>query len=146
MSVEEYINQNLPFYHITKMEYIDSVLQTGLLKSRNSGARFGICVVRSDADDIISEIIDCQLQEFGTELYALISLFPKKHNISVFDVSKDPINEAIGPMCNYIIREPVLIGEEDIVKRNIPVGLYRERTTEIEMLTNYRGAVPSINR
>lgn len=145
MTVQEYIDNNLPFYHITNMESLDSVLQEGLLRSRKPGARFGICVVRSDADDIISEIIDCQLQEDGTELYALISLFPEKHNISAADISRDPINEAIGPMCNYIIKEPILIGEEDIIKRNIPVGLYRERRTEIETLTNYQGAIPPIN-
>lgn len=145
MTVQEYIDNNLPFYHITNMESLDSVLQEGLLRSRKSGVRFGICVVRSDADDIISEIIDCQLQEDGTELYALISLFPEKHNISAADISRDPINEAIGPMCNYIIKEPILIGEEDIIKRNIPVGLYRERRTEIETLTNYQGAIPPIN-
>lgn len=145
MTVQEYIDNNLPFYHITNMGSLDSVLQEGLLRSRRSGARFGICVVRSDADDIISEIIDCQLQEDGTELYALISLFPEKHNISAADISRDPINEAIGPMCNYIIKEPILIGEEDIIKRNIPVGLYRERRTVIETLTNYQGAIPPIN-
>ena len=145
MTVQEYIDNNLPFYHITNMESLDSVLHEGLLRSRKSGARLGICVVRSDADDIISEIIDCQLQEDGTELYALISLFPEKHNISAADISRDPINEAIGPMCNYIIKEPILIGEEDIIKRNIPVGLYCERRTEIETLTNYQGAIPPIN-
>ena len=37
------------------------------------------------------------------------------------------------------------MGEEDIIKRNIPVGLYRERRTEIETLTNYQGAIPPIN-
>ena len=67
MTIEEYINRNLPFFHITKMENVDEILRIGLLLSKESGARHGICVVRSEADDIISEIIDCQLQVDGLE-------------------------------------------------------------------------------
>lgn len=101
MTADNYIKHNLPFYHITKMEYLDSILQNGLLRSRITGARFGICVVRSNADDIISEIIDCQLQETGKEMYAVIKLLPHDHNISVSDISIDPIDEVISPICNY---------------------------------------------
>lgn len=86
------------------------------------------------------------MQESRKDEFALIKLLPHKHNITVCDFSEDPINEPIAPMCNYIIREPVLVGEEDVIKRNIPIGLWRETTTEIETLTDYRGAVPPINR
>jgi hypothetical protein len=146
MKADDYITQNLPFYHITKMECLDSILQNGLLKSRKKGARNGICVVRTDADDIISEIIDRQLQETGEELFGLIRLFPQNHNISVFDFSTDPIDEEISPICNYIVKEPLHIQETDIIRKNIPVGLWHGTNTEFEGLTDYLIDPPPINR
>ncbi len=125
MSIQEYIEANLPFYHLTNMDNLESVIETGLLRSRKTGCRYGICVVRSKEDDIISEIIDCQLQITGTERFALIEIFPKEKNITADDVSEDPIGDTISPMCNYICKEPIRVDEENIVKQNIPIGLWR---------------------
>ena len=146
MSIEEYIEANLPFYHLTNMDFLDSILKTGLLRSRKSGCRFGICVVRSKEDDIISEIIDCQLQETGKEKFALIELLPKDNDITVDDVSIDPVSDIIAPMCNYICREPIYVERKNIIKQNIPVGLWRSTNSEIVQLTDYRCLAPPINR
>jgi len=146
MSIEEYIEANLPFYHLTNMEYLDSVLENGLLRSRKSGCRFGICVVRSMEDDIISEIIDCQLQVTGKEKFALIEIYPKERMITADNVSEDPIGDEISPLCNYICKEPIHIEECDIIKRDIPVGLWRITNCDIIELTDYRCPVPTINR
>lgn len=146
MSIEEYIEANLPFYHLTNMDSLDSILEAGLLRSRKPGCRFGICVVRSRTDDIISEIIDCQLQETGKERFALIELFPREQDITATDVSIDPINDIIAPMCNYICKEPIYIERINIIRQNIPVGLWRFTNCEIMQLTDYRCPVPPINR
>ena len=146
MSVEEYIEANLPFYHLTTMDCLDSILEAGLFRSRKSGCRFGICVVRSMEDDIISEIIDCQLQITGKEKFALIELFPKEMDITADDVSIDPVDDTIAPMCNYICKEPICIERENIIRQNIPVGLWRCTKSGIVKLTDYRCPVPPINR
>lgn len=61
MSIDEYISQNHPFYHITPVKNLEYILQEGICKSK-SKTRDGICVVRTSDDDIINEIIDTQLQ------------------------------------------------------------------------------------
>ena len=146
MTVNEYIDQNLPFYHITNMVSLDSVLKSGLQRSLKPGSRRGICVVRCKNDDIISEIIDRQLQCNGSEKFALIELFPNEKNITAADVSKDPIDEAISPICNYICKEPIYVNKENIVKIDIPVGLWHSTTSEVVELTNYSCPIPPINR
>lgn len=146
MSIEEYIEANLPFYHLTNMDSLDSILEAGLLRSRKPGCRFGICVVRSRTDDIISEIIDCQLQETGRERFALIEFFPKENGITANDVSIDPVNDVIAPMCNYVCKEPIIITRTNIIRQNILVGLWRFTNCEIVQLTDYRCPVPPINK
>lgn len=145
MSIQEYIEANLPFYHLAKMENLDSILTDGLYMSTISGRRHGICVVRSMKDDIISEIIDRQLQETGRERFALIELHPREKGITADDVSIDPIDEIISPMCNYICIEPIHIEENDIVRQDISVGLWRSTTSKIVELTDYYCPVPPIN-
>lgn len=145
MSIQEYIEADLPFYHLTKMNSLDSILENGLLRSREPGCRFGICVVRSMEDDIISEIIDRQLQQTDSDMFALIRILPREKNIIADDVSEDPIDEEISPMCNYICREPIYIEDSDIVRRDIPVGLWSITETEIIQLTGYQCPVPPIN-
>lgn len=45
MTVQEYIDKNLPFYHITPAINKDGILKDGLHRGKNYNA---ICVVRSD--------------------------------------------------------------------------------------------------
>ena len=148
MTVREYVDGNNPFYHITNMDNLNSIREGGLLASSNPGSRHGICVVRSMEDDIINEIIDRQLSTLMEERqsYAIIRLLPKNHDIATNEVSKDPINEVIAPMCNYICKEHIPIQDVDIIKRDIQAGLWRETTTEIIELTEYQREPPHINR
>lgn len=137
MSVEEYINQNLPFNHITKMESLDTILAEGLLRHKTVR---GICVVRSDANDIICEIIDRQLYTLDvdrTTMFALIKLTPVKHNIKICEIVEHPNDEEAAPLYNFINKVKIEIAEDDIIRRDIPIGQWRETRTEIVELTNY---------
>ncbi len=138
MSVEEYISLNLPFYHITKTESLETILEEGLL--RNKTVR-GICVVRSDADDVICEIIDRQLYTLDVDRntkFALIKLTPTKHNIQACEVIEHQKEEEMAaPLYNFINKEVIKISVDDIVRRDIPIGLWRKTKSEIEELTNY---------
>ena len=148
MTVQEYIDNNLPFYHITHMATLDSIRERGLLASNNPGSRHGICVVRSMEDDIIAEIIDRQISPFleARQFYAIIRLLPEKHQIAANEISMDPIDEPIAPMCNYICKESIPIQDDDIVDRDIQSGLWRETITRIIGLTEYQRNPPHINR
>lgn len=137
MSVKEYINLDLPFFHITKMDTLDSILNEGLLREKTVR---GICVVRSDADDIISEIIDCQLYTLDVERetkFALIKLTPSKHQIHTDEVIMHPNNEPAAPLYNFINKGKIEIEDDDIIRRDIPIGNFREVRTQVTALTDY---------
>ena len=52
MSIDEYISNNLPFYHVTPRINLEHILKQGLKKKR-----YGICVVRSKEKAILNHII-----------------------------------------------------------------------------------------
>ena len=56
MTVQEYIDSNLPFYHITPAENRDGILKDGLHKGDEYDA---VCVVRSDKFSVLYEIASC---------------------------------------------------------------------------------------
>ena len=137
MTVQGYIENNFPFYHITRMTYLCSILDKGLL--RNMTKR-GICVVRSDAEDVIYEISDRQLHTLDVDditTFALIKLSPQKHGIMASEVIEHPNDEVAAPLYNFIDKEIIRIAEDDIVRRDIPIGKWRETKTEIVELTDY---------
>lgn len=145
MTVQEYIDQDFPFYHISNIYNKDNILRDGLFSSNRKDCRHGICVVRSMEDDIISEIIDRQLQNSANDRFMLIKLQPGAHGIRPTDVSIDPADEVISPMCNFICKEQISIQPNDIIQENLSVGRWRETQTKIQELTNYLRNAPSIN-
>ena len=126
MTVDEYINNNLPFYHVTAMSNLDSIKLEGL-KTSCSGSRAGICVIRSDNERLIYEIIDCYLHTLDVlddTCYALIKIIPNKHNITSDVVAPDPIDEPRAKCYNYLCVTSIKVTEEDIVRKEIPIGEY----------------------
>ena len=111
MTVDEYIQADLPFYHITPYANKDQILASGLL-ARRCGA---ICVVRSDDYGIWNSIIDTQLTFPEGTRYLIIKLSPRKHSISETDIAQDSISESIAPLHNYIVRKSIPITKEDII-------------------------------
>ena len=148
MSIDEYIAKDFPFYHIAKMENLESIKRSGLLKSK-SKSRNAICVVRTSDDDIINEIIDCQLHtidEPDNTLYALIKIIPKKHGITADVVSQDPIDEENSSLYNYLCVDSIAVQESDIIKINMPIGRFRgyKCLKDVVSLTNYHIAPPPV--
>ena len=71
MTVQEYIDNDLPFYHITPIINIKSILQYGI-QPRSCGA---ICVVRGDDEEIWEDIISTQLAKLDKNIeFAIISI------------------------------------------------------------------------
>lgn len=148
MTVRQYVDENRPFYHITPKENLDEILEKGLLKEKTK-TRDGICVVRSDADDIIYEILDTQLNDRILpyhqliELeYILIKIQPKKHHIFANQVAEDPIKEPNAKsynFYNYLCVDRIVITEEDIIRKDLKIGNFKccSEHPEIPILTNY---------
>lgn len=143
MTVKDYIEGNNPFYHLTPMNNISSILTNGLLMEK-SDTRKGVCVVRTCANDIIYEIIDTMICTMDNSVkYALIKIEPKKHGICEKDITRDPTGEGIAPLCNYICKD-IVIDEVDIIRKDIPIGQWRGNESEIVELTDYSTPPPPI--
>ena len=112
MTVKEYIDRNLPFYHITPARNKDSILKHGL----NNGTFNAVCVVRSDNEDILYDIASTQLSGNEETKFIVIKLLPKKHNIKAEDVFEDDVTDPTVPLHNYLrANEYYTITEEDII-------------------------------
>lgn len=124
MKVDIYIRNNFPFYHLTKMDNLEYIMYYGLRKSM-SKSRSGICVVRTLDEDVINEIIDCQLHtlcEGDDTSYALLKITPKKHGITADVVAPDPISERNNSLYNYLCVDTITIDESDVIKRDLKPG------------------------
>ena len=134
-TISAYIENDMPFYHITPMKNLDAILNSGL-KAKTT---WGICVVRSDNLSVWNYIIQTQLagtidpfapnaeelfrnQEDVTEQkFAVIKILPSKHNIRVEDVSPDNVQELTAPLHNYIAKSRIPIDRTDIVAQEVSV-------------------------
>ena len=112
MTIEEYIEKDLPFYHITLSSNRESILKDGLLPKKCKA----ICTVRSDDRIVLDNIIATQLATGIKQKYIIIRLIPSKHGIGVDNVAEDSIDEPIAPLHNYIAGIPrIEIDESDII-------------------------------
>lgn len=137
MTVQEYIENDHPFYHITRMNYLCSILEEGLLRNKT---KRGICVVRSDEEDVLYEIIDRQLHTLDVNdltTFALIRLTPQRHGILASEVIEHPNDEVAAPLYNFIDKKVIKITEDDIVRRDMQIGKWRETKTDVVGLTDY---------
>ncbi|MDO5331682.1 MAG: hypothetical protein Q4E99_03295, partial [Bacillota bacterium] len=108
MTIKEYIEDDLPFYHVTKMSSKPLILDQGLLAKRCNA----ICVVRNCDNDILYEIIrQIGVPESGP--FAVIKLIPSKHGITVDMVCEDSVDEKTAPLHNYIVKDKINISKED---------------------------------
>lgn len=111
MTIKEYIEKDLPFFHISSLSNKDSILKNGLLPMRCNA----ICVVRSDEHIVWDNIIATQLTE-GIKHKYIIKLVPSKHGIGIYNVAEDSTKEPTTPLHNYIADIPCIsIDESDIV-------------------------------
>ena len=112
MTIEDYIEKDLSFYHITNMHNKESILKNGLQQKRCNA----ICVVRSGKKIVWDNIIATQIPDGIKQKYIIIKLIPSKHGIGVNNVAEDSISEPTTPLHNYIVDIPrIRIDELDIV-------------------------------
>lgn len=146
MTVQEYIDKNLPFYHITPAINKYGILRDGLHCGKAVKA---ICVVRSDDKDIWRDIAESQLSAGGKHNeFIVIKLLPRTHGIKAIDVAQDTIQERTSPLHNYIVKEVINVAEGDFIdnlsikeEHGKPVDKYK-----IQSLTGYlREGLPMLS-
>jgi hypothetical protein len=113
MTIQEYINKNLPFYHITKTALLPKIMKEGLKSGIN-----GICVTRNIDPDVLYEIISRQIDDGGDDTFSIIELSPAKHEFTADDVCEDSVEEITAPLHNYILKKSITIDEDDVIKRD----------------------------
>lgn len=135
MTIQDYIQADRPFFHITAMRNLPSILKNGL-EARRCG---GICVVRGNSENILKEVIS-QINDTGQRSFAVIKIIPSKHKITANIICEDTADELIAPLHNYIVIDRIIIEESDIDRKDYsPSNM--DRTVcddEIESLTGYQ--------
>lgn len=135
MTVKEYIDGNLPFYHITPVRNLDGILEKGLRRGHCYNA---ICVVRSGDEDILYDIAFTQLTGEGDDEFVVIRLLPRKHGITADDVAPDNIDEPTAPLHNYIYDKRITITVDDIA-RKLSKKDYRIKELDKTKITGLEG-------
>lgn len=113
LTIQEYINLNGCFYHLTPHSKLQSIKENGLRKGLNGG----ISVIRSIAPEVLQYLMG--EIETGEGQYAIIQLSPKKHGITAEVLCEDTATgDRIAPLQNYIIMDSICITQDDIIDEN----------------------------
>ena len=137
MTVKEYIEKDLPFYHVTGLQNLKNILKEGLLSDK-AKHKDGIYVIRGvTKDDLLpnnitqNENIEEKNKKLfhiiareklstqdhntdGTQKYYVFKLLPQKHHIKYEDVAQDLIDEKIAPLHNIVRKQIIKVEEGDI--------------------------------
>lgn len=117
MTIQEYIERDYPFYHVTKMALLSSIIENGL-EARRCNA---ICVVRNCDRDILYEIIR-QVRKNVYDTFAIIRIIPSMFGIDADMICEDSVDDITAPLHNYILVDRILIREEDVILKDyVPV-------------------------
>lgn len=117
MTIQEYIEEDLPFYHMTDITNKDIILQSVLSNRSNLQ---GICVVRND-DNRVLHFIAQQIMKRDTSTasnkeFCLFKIRSLKHNLTANDIDCDITTEFTNPLHSYIKQKTLKVTEEDICK------------------------------
>lgn len=116
MNINEYLKKNLPFYHITDVSNLLSVLKDGLT---NKGNPQGVCTVRSSDMRIIKWIAYTQL---NLNKFCVFKIEPEKFDLEAKDVKFDITSEYTNPLHSYIRRQKLSVTEEDLFEKEISIN------------------------
>lgn len=145
MTIKEYIEKDMPFYHLTFASNKESILKFGLRPKRCNA----ICTVRSDAKNVWDNIVATQIPGGIKRSLIVIKLIPSKHGIGFDNVAEDSISEPTTPLHNYIADIPYIrIDESDIICDNYIVEKSPGPVPDelIERLGGYtRKSIPDIS-
>lgn len=111
MTINDFINSNFSFYHITPSSNIDNIIKNGL-QWKNP---FGICVSQSKHPSVVKYITEMMLNNGEDTEFSIIEINPKKHNIKSNEIIRDDVEEGTNEIHNYIKRNSISISEEDVV-------------------------------
>ena len=114
MTVQEWLENDNYFYHVTQKSNIPSILEKGLLKGRDNP--FGICAIRNK-EELILEYL-CQMMLYTTDetIFSIIKISPKKHNLQISEITNDNVVEITNPLHNYIKRNKLVIDKDDVIE------------------------------
>lgn len=116
MTIQEYIDADLPFYHMTDITNKDDILQSGLSNRSNIQ---GICVVRSN-DNRVLHFIAQQIMGMSTTAsnknFCVFKIIPSKCNLTANDFGWDITTEFTNPLHSYIKKKTLNVTGEDICK------------------------------
>lgn len=111
MTKEEYINENLPFYHITKTSNLPLIIANGL---QNRNGR-GICVVRSKDLLIVEFVVQMMIRVDDDVDFSIIEIKPKAINLQPNELRDDTVVEETNDLHNYIRRHRINITANQVV-------------------------------
>lgn len=105
MTVEQYLEENRPFYHITTKNNMEGIREKGIENRMNKvvGCRLGICVTRSDDPDMWKYIAERYLLMDGKD-FIVIELHPQDYVLSPKSITADNADLPISNIHNYINR------------------------------------------
>lgn len=127
MTKEEWINNDLDFYHITHTRNLENIYLHGL-QSRNG---LGICVVRSNDKLIIQYICETMLNVDDDVNFSIIRILPSSIQLLASEVINDNVVECTNPLHNYIVRNSISVTSSDVV------GTYQANPLGIENIHEF---------
>lgn len=121
LSKKEFLDFNLPLYHITPTKNVDEILQNGIEK-RNG---IGICFVQKKHPLVIRYIVEMMLISEGDSDFSIIEIIPKNYEVTSSELINDNVEEGTNGIHNYILRDNISITKDNIIgnyKAN-PLGI-----------------------
>lgn len=116
MTVEQYLIENRPFFHITASSNMESIRKDGIENRVNSvvGRKLGICVTRSDDPDMWKYIAEKYLSMDGKE-FTVILINPHDYTLRPESITADVADLPISNIHNYINRPRLTIFSDSTV-------------------------------
>jgi hypothetical protein len=142
MTIQEYINLDLPFYHITPTKNLTNIYANGIQNKKGRG----ICVTRSKHPLVIKYVTEMMLIGDGDTAFSIIEIIPSKHSIQRTEVLNDETVEATNPIHNYIFRKELKITLNNIIDTYTtdPKGIADKNKIENEL--KERGLILSLSK
>jgi hypothetical protein len=111
MTLSQYLQEDKPFYHITKTSNLQSIFETGL-QPRNP---LGICVVRSKDPLIVKFIVEMMLFVDEEVNFSILEIKPSQFGLQPHEIRDDQVVEETNCLHNYIRRKKLSITEANVV-------------------------------
>lgn len=141
ISYAEFIDLDLPLYHITPTRNIEGIIKNGL---QNRNGR-GICFVQKKHPLVIKYIVETMLINDGDNDFSIIEIKPKSINLGHHEIKNDQVCEKTNCIHNYIARNIINVAEENIIQtyHTLPFGI--PNLIELEEKLQGKGLLMPLN-